>query len=95
MATKNTTGRKTTREPETVETYIERVIDSFFFDLPDTDYQRGYLAAMVDTYRDSMHRNDGRLTAARELVAKGKGEPGRKRRRGRWAANKQEGVEPS
>lgn len=58
------------QELEQLESYIERSIDAFFIDLPDSDYQRGYLAALVNIYREVMGRDDERLAAALKLIAR-------------------------
>lgn len=50
--------------------YLVEAIGGFLTDPPDTDYQRGYLAALVSVYREGLGReaNDARLVAAERLL---------------------------
>jgi len=56
-----------TTTDKTIERYIERAIDRFLTDPPDSDFQRGYFDALIVIYREAMGRNDERLDAALKL----------------------------
>lgn len=53
-----------------VAPFIVRAIEGFLADPPDSDYQRGYLAALVNIYREGMGRGetDARVIAAEKLT---------------------------
>ncbi|PZQ55765.1 MAG: hypothetical protein DI555_06990 [Novosphingobium pentaromativorans] len=49
--------------------YIRNSILGYLGDHPDTDFQKGYLAAMVDLYTEVLNRDpDDRIKAAAKLV---------------------------
>ncbi len=48
--------------------YIEKAIRGFIADPPDTDYQRGYLAALLVVYREAMD-GDESLARKADLLA--------------------------
>ncbi|MBX9910832.1 MAG: hypothetical protein K2Z25_19270 [Beijerinckiaceae bacterium] len=50
------------------KTYIEAAIRGFLADPPDTDYQRGYLAALVVVYGEAMD-GDADLIRRADLLA--------------------------
>lgn len=54
-----------------VRPFIERAIESFLNDPPDTEFQRGYLGALINVYREGLGRGaqDARLIAAERLTA--------------------------
>lgn len=41
------------------EAYVEGVFRGFLIDPADSDYQRGYLQAMIDLYRECLRRGVG------------------------------------
>lgn len=46
-----------------IEPYLEGIFRGYLNDPADTDYQRGYLAAALDIYREGLRRHDDdRLT---------------------------------
>lgn len=53
-----------------VAPFILRAVEGFLGDPPDSDFQRGYLAALVNIYRESMGRGDtdARVIAAGKLT---------------------------
>jgi len=53
-----------------VTPYLWGSITSFMVDPPDSDYQRGYLAAIINVLREGIGRdaNDARLVAAEKLL---------------------------
>lgn len=51
-----------------VSRYIDAVIDGFFRDPPDSDYQRGFLAALVVIRREATGKTDDRLDAADRMA---------------------------
>lgn len=53
-----------------VAPYILAAIDGFLNDPPDSEFQRGFLAALLVTYREGIGRgaSDARLMAADRLV---------------------------
>jgi hypothetical protein len=50
---------------------LEQAISGFLIDPPDTDYQRGYLAAVLWAYREGLGKGktDARIEAAEKLLA--------------------------
>lgn len=42
-----------------VEAYLEGMFRGFLIDPADSDYQRGYLQAALDIYRECLRRDDG------------------------------------
>jgi hypothetical protein len=54
-------------DDKTIERYIERAIDRFLADPPDSDFQRGYFEALLVIYREAMGRKDERLDAALKM----------------------------
>jgi hypothetical protein len=52
-----------------IRPYIERAIDGFLADPPDSDFQRGYLAGLLNIYREGLNRpEDTRIIAAEKLT---------------------------
>ncbi|AOG03091.1 hypothetical protein [Bosea sp. RAC05] len=53
-----------------VEPFVMKAIEGFLNDPPDSDYQRGYLAGLVNVYREGLGRgvSDARLEAADRLL---------------------------
>lgn len=51
--------------------YMIEAIDGFLMDPPDSDFQRGFLAALLVLYREGLGRgaSDARLIAADRLVS--------------------------
>ena len=51
------------------EPYVATAIDAFLNDPPDSDFQRGYLAALVAVYKEAIGRPaaDARIIAAEKL----------------------------
>jgi hypothetical protein len=51
--------------------FIERAIDGFLSDPPDSDFQRGYLAALLNVYREGLGvpASNGRIIAAEKLTS--------------------------
>jgi hypothetical protein len=58
------TDTVTTREYEIIDkservaAYLEQAIDSFLHDPPTSDYQRGFLAALLMVYREGLECGD-------------------------------------
>jgi hypothetical protein len=50
--------------------YLIRTIEGFLSDPPDTEYQRGYLSALIAIYHEALGRGagDARLLAAMRLM---------------------------
>lgn len=50
--------------------FIERALTLYLGDPPDTDYQRGYLAALVDMWREGLRDGspDARVIACERLL---------------------------
>lgn len=50
--------------------YLAAAIEGFLGDPPDTDYQRGYLSALIDVYREGINGDmtDARVVAASPLT---------------------------
>jgi|GEM_PF-5575471 len=53
-----------------VEPYLISTIDGFLGDPPDSDFQRGYLSAMLAVYREAVGRgqSDARVIAAERML---------------------------
>lgn len=53
-----------------VAPYIVAAIEGFLGDPPDSDFQRGYLAALLTVYREGIGRGDAdaRVIAAEGLI---------------------------
>jgi hypothetical protein len=53
-----------------IEPFLIRLIELFLIDPPDSDYQRGYLAALIITYREGLKREapDSLLQDAERLL---------------------------
>ena len=53
-----------------IEPFIMRAIEGFLSDPPDSEFQRGYLAALVVSYKEGLGRgtSDARLEAAEKLL---------------------------
>lgn len=50
-------------------TYIEQAVESFLKDPPDSDYQRGYLAALLTVWEEAIgSKGDARHEAAYRLL---------------------------
>lgn len=55
-----------------VTPYIVQAIEGFLSDTPDSDYQRGYLAALVAVYREGLAGTlDARVLAAEKILRGG------------------------
>lgn len=51
--------------------FLMSAIEAFLRDPPDSEFQKGYLAALLIVYREGLGRNtDGRLDAAERLCEK-------------------------
>ena len=49
--------------------YLMSSIEGFLGDPPDTEFQRGYLAALITVYREGLRRDgDVRIAAAEALL---------------------------
>lgn len=53
-----------------VEPFVMKAIEGFLNDPPDSDYQRGYAAALIVIYREGLGRgaSDARVEAAERLL---------------------------
>lgn len=54
-----------------VAPYLERAIEAFLNDPPDSDYQKGYLAGILAVYQEGIGRKtvkDARVIAAHKLT---------------------------
>jgi hypothetical protein len=52
-----------------VRAFLDRAIDGFLIDPPDTPYQRGWCSALVVLYKDALgDMNDARLAKCEEMV---------------------------
>jgi hypothetical protein len=58
-------------DAERASRYIERAFAGYLADPADSDYQRGYLAALLQLYREGLGKgaDDSRLTLLDEQVA--------------------------
>lgn len=56
-------------KPNEIEEYVAEAIDLFLRDAPDSDFQRGYLCALINVYREAFHFEDIRVKAAEALLA--------------------------
>ena len=46
-------------DAEKASRYIERAFDGFFADPPDSNFQRGFLAALIVLYREGLGKGEG------------------------------------
>lgn len=52
-----------------VASYLRDALAGFVGDPPDTEFQRGYLAAMLDVYKEAIGRDDDVYRAAEHVLA--------------------------
>lgn len=52
------------------EPYIMKAIEGFLNDPPDSEFQEGYLSALISVYREAIGRgeSDARIEAAERLI---------------------------
>jgi hypothetical protein len=55
--------------PNDAEEYVALALDQTMRDPPDSDFQRGYLAALCCVYREAFGITDSRLRAAEALLS--------------------------
>ncbi len=48
--------------------YLNTTLKSFMSDPPDSTYQRGYLAACVDIYREGLGKDNDLIKACEKIV---------------------------
>jgi predicted ATPase len=68
----NTAEKLVSFDAEKASRYLERSFGLFLGDPPDSDYQRGYLAALLTLYREGLGK--GRDDARLELLDRMTGE---------------------
>jgi hypothetical protein len=66
------TKTMTKAEAEFEQTLME-MLTSFVNDPPDTDYQRGYLAALIEVYKNTNWVRDDLLAAAEDSLLRATG----------------------
>jgi len=51
-----------------ISTFLMNAIESFFSDPPDSEFQRGYLSALINVYAEGLGRKDDRIAFAEKLA---------------------------
>jgi hypothetical protein len=64
-------------ETERVARYVQRVFTGYAVDPATSDFQRGYLAAMLDLYREGMGKVDDRFAQLQAQLGGHHGQEGK------------------
>lgn len=64
-------------EGHKAQKFLEKGLVLFHGDPPDSDYQRGYMAALIDTYLDCLNGplTDDRIAAVASWIGRGRDVP--------------------